>query len=96
MGAVLVTGGRFYVGGFNKNKTHPKSPNLHCIHAEVDVLVRPRNDRLEYDLYVIRLTKGGSIGTSKPCKDCMFLIRKAEIKSVTYIDENGQIKKENF
>jgi deoxycytidylate deaminase len=96
MGAVLVANGNLHTGGFNKNHSHPRSPNEHCIHAEVDALIRPRAPLKNYDMFIIRLTRGGQVGTSKPCKDCMELIREADIDSITYIDENGAIKQEDL
>lgn len=99
MGAVIVRGGNLISAGYNKNHSHPRSNSYdNMIHAELSALIAAGwgGSTLDGDLYVARVTKGGAIGTSKPCSDCMDLILEACISSVTYLDENGHIKKENL
>jgi len=36
------------------------------------------------------------MATSKPCKDCMILIKEAGLSSVTYIDTQGKICRTNL
>lgn len=95
VGAVIVHNGHIIAQGCNKNKTHPKAKNYTTkIHAELDALIAPRTSIgfVGFDMYVVRLTNGGALATSKPCKDCMILIKEASLNSVTYIDEYGMIK----
>lgn len=96
LGAVLIKNGNLIGYGVNKNRTHPRSPHIFCIHAEVDALIKYRFEVESIHMFVIRMTRGGSVGTSKPCAKCMVLIREAGIESVTYIDENGRVKKEEL
>lgn len=92
MGAVVVKNGNTLGIGWNKNKTHPRSKNREypTIHAELAALIRAGFAQ-EADMYVVRVTKGGSMGTSKPCRFCFELLREAKVKSVTFIDEKGEI-----
>ena len=97
MGAIVIRGGGVNVvaQGFNKNRTHPRSKTYNrTIHAELDAIlsVYPRENIYGGDMYVVRVTKAGNFGTSKPCKDCWILLKEAGIKTVTYIDEEGKIK----
>ncbi len=95
MGAVIVQGGRFVAGGFNKKRSHPQSKSYsHFIHAELDALISYRNGEssiLGMDMYVMRITRGGSMATSKPCRECWILLKEAGLRSVTYIDVAGKI-----
>ncbi len=99
MGAVLVRNGNVIGGGWNQNKTHPRSKNRYrTIHAELAALIYVGRVEgyLGADMYVVRITRGDSMATSKPCRDCMVLIKEAGIKSVTYIDDKGEIVNERL
>lgn len=98
MGAIIIRSGQIIAVGWNKNKSHPKAKNYTTkIHAELDALIMPRiEDVFDAHMYVVRLTNGGALATSKPCKDCMILIQEAGLASVTYIDDQGQIKTEKL
>jgi deoxycytidylate deaminase len=94
MGAIIVRGSHHLSWGWNKNRTHPKALNYtRKIHAELDALINThgwlRSDGA--DMYVVRITKGLAWATSKPCRDCMILIKEAGIRSVTFIDKDGKI-----
>ena len=96
VGAVLVARRRIHSGGFNKNRSHPRSPHEFCIHAEVDVLLRDRYPMPGgYKMYVARLTRGERFGTSKPCLKCLVYMKETgSVYSVTFVDEEGKIKTE--
>jgi len=99
MGAVLIRKGQIVGAGCNKNRSHPKSKSFeHFVHAELSALISAGFVWGTYSthLYVVRITRGGSMGTSKPCSDCMDLIKQAGVETMTYIDENGRIKKETL
>jgi deoxycytidylate deaminase len=79
--------------GTAKYKTHPimtrfaTNPEQVYLHAEVDAIIRTVNrygpDVLRNsDLYVLRLTKGGSVALSKPCEVCQRAINEFGIKQV--------------
>jgi deoxycytidylate deaminase len=96
MGAIVIGDRKVQAFGWNKNKTHPRALNYtRKIHAELAALIGERwhgaISLLNMDMYVVRLTNGGKLATSKPCRDCMILIKEAGIKSVTFIDEGGNI-----
>jgi len=76
-----------------------ETKNFMCsTHAEVDAIDKIkhwRNMPKSVDLFVIRLSKDGCIGESKPCKHCILLIKKAKI-NIKYIycsNSNGKIIK---
>lgn len=98
MGAILVNNGNIVAIGWNKNKSHPKAKNYtRTIHAELDALIGSRYGEIfDTDMYVARITKGGALATSKPCKDCMVLIKEAGISSVTFIDDQGHVRIEKL
>lgn len=102
LGAIIVRNGNVISFGWNKNRTHPKAKNYtRKIHAELAALISDyRNfygNALYYgDMYVVRVTNGGKMATSKPCKDCWILLKEAGLKSVTYIDEQGRIVTEKL
>lgn len=79
--------------GKNQLKTHPMMLKHQTdeykiyLHAEIDAIVKTINcygsDILKRsDLYVMRLTGGGNVGMSKPCKGCQSAIDAFGIKGV--------------
>lgn len=91
--AALVYRGKVISVGVNKRKTHPlqKKYSSHCeklfLHAEVDSIVKCINKHgtevlKKSDIYVLRLSKGGSITNSKPCSGCMKAIKAFGIRNV--------------
>lgn len=97
MGAIVVRKGHIIGWGYNKNRSHPKSKSYeHMIHAELAALLNAGfiEGTADADLYIVRITKGGSMATSKPCNDCMDLIKEAGIRNITFVCENGTVKKE--
>jgi hypothetical protein len=63
-------------------KTHPNGSGPYgTCHAEVRVIARAKsilnkNDLSGYSIYVIRINKRGEMKLSKPCDDCMALIKE--------------------
>lgn len=87
-GAVIYKGRRIIKSGYNIGfKTHPNGSGLYStVHAEVCVITRTKNhfypDKLDgLKLFVIRLNKAGDIMDSKPCEDCMRLIKVNGLKA---------------
>jgi len=79
--------------GNNKLKTHPIMLDYQTdktkiyLHAEIDAIVKTINAHgsnilKRCDLYVMRLTGGGNVGLSKPCKGCQKAIVAFGIKRV--------------
>jgi deoxycytidylate deaminase len=102
MGAVIVRNGKPYAGGWNKKRSHPQSKSyMHFIHAELDAIIDSTNQMgtlmgSHADMYVMRITRGGAMATSKPCKECWVLLKEAGLRSVTFIDVAGKIIQERL
>jgi tRNA(Arg) A34 adenosine deaminase TadA len=82
-GAVIHKRGRPIVGAFNiPYKTHPEgSGPFGTCHAEVRAIAKARSvlhrdDLTGYSLYVLRVNRRGEMKLSKPCNDCMALIKE--------------------
>ena len=90
MGAALFAGATLLSVGYNEyNKTHPQSPR-HTIHAEHRALLR-RQYRTNNNLtmYVYRETTDGKPASSRPCENCLRLMREAGVRVVKYFDAEG-------
>lgn len=53
-----------------------------------------KNNYKNFILVVIRLDKNNNLCDSKPCVNCLNLIRKSNIKKIYYSDNYGNIIKE--
>ena len=88
VGAVIVKGDRVLSCGFNSLRFSSiiNQPTLHAeAHAILKLLKEHRlNDLAGSSLYVTRFTKGGNTGLSKPCKNCMELIKSVGVRKVYY------------
>lgn len=95
MVAVIEKGGAILsIGRNNMTKTNPAFFNGEhdlCIHAEYDAL-RQLRDAKGTNLYVFRFKKSGGLGTSKPCSDCMKVIKERGVHKVFYFDKGKFIK----
>jgi cytidine deaminase len=76
-------------------------------HAEIDALNRlsiihskkfKKCKRLDYNLFVIRLTGTGKLASSRPCFHCLNTMNKTNvnIRYVYYSTTNGSINREKF
>lgn len=88
-GAVIVHRGKVIAGGCNV--THTKKLGFierqhNSIHGEVSAIVNTPNKNIlsECVLYVVRLSKNGSLASSKPCQQCENVIAKYNIRRVLY------------
>lgn len=91
MGAVIVRKNKILGLGMNQCKTHPKSPNpYHMIHAELSAILNSRQEDLTgAEIYICRIRKGGDFGLSRPCKDCLRLLKLNGIDLTHYTCYNG-------
>ena len=91
--AAIVYKKRILSIGLNRRKTHPLMTKYNSrsgqifLHSEVDAIIKTINlygqDILkECSLYVLRTTKSGKIGYSKPCSSCQQHIDFYGIKKV--------------
>lgn len=78
--------------GINSRKTHPLScrfngPDKPCLHSELDAIIQVINQHgpeilKRCSLWNLRITKGGKIGSSKPCVGCERAIKAFGIARV--------------
>jgi deoxycytidylate deaminase len=91
--AAIVYKNKILSTGICHLKTHPMmlkyQPNDKRIylHAEIDAIIRTINNHgvdilKDCSLHVIRITKGGNLGMSKPCPGCQKAIEAFGIKKV--------------
>lgn len=91
VGAVIVNKKPVSVGA-NLAKTHPIFANeengVYSIHAEVKaVLSCPRSKLRGAEIWVYREKADGTVGMSKPCKNCLAVLAESGIKKVYYSQE---------
>lgn len=91
--AAISYKGKVLSVGKNQKKTHPMMLKYQTddhkiyLHAEIDAIIKTINahgtDILRRcELYVLRLTGGGNVGYSKPCRGCQKAIDAFGIKKV--------------
>jgi deoxycytidylate deaminase len=95
MGSALYAGARLLSVGANRwYSTHPDSDNREfnrTVHAEhVAILKRRYTNQSGLTLYVARIRADGSYGCSKPCGNCMNLMKLAGVTRVRYFDHEGK------
>ena len=87
VGAIIVDKNGNVIGkGYNlKLSTHPEKVRI-SIHAEQMAISRaPKKELKNATLYVARITEGGSgISRTHPCKKCITMITKHNIRRVYY------------
>jgi deoxycytidylate deaminase len=82
--ALVVRGGSIISVGVNHDE----------VHAEVQALktLWP-SERRGTRIIVVRMTRGGRLGMSKPCKACENFMRASGVKSVQYSDADGGVQR---
>lgn len=93
----------FAVQSYGENQyNNPNDPSCSSIHAEANAMKKllplPRQKKLKkVDLLVIRVSKNGQYGNSKPCIHCILNLHKNlpdkgySLRDVYYTDEHGKI-----
>jgi len=73
------------------------------IHAEMEAMKKiKRNIKKTYDILVIRVTKTGTLGNSRPCSRCKkYILYKCkmsgiQIGKIYYSNDDGSIRCERF
>jgi len=91
VGAVVVRGGSVLGTGFNKYRNDPSQVQYGDIsyHAEEVALRRLDGSAYGATIYVARITKGGDLGTAKPCLKCQGLLVENGIHTVVWTQPNG-------
>lgn len=99
--AAICLGHKILCTGVNQRKTHPlmkqfqDHPEKLYLHAEINAIVQVINKYgteilPETEIYVTRLSKGGNIGSSKPCESCQKAIDFFKIKRVHYWTDGNE------
>ena len=97
LGCLIVKKGKIISVGYNSmTKTHPKSKSFgNHLHCEIRALLSlSKEESRNASLYVVRIKKDGSLGTSKPCPTCYEALKVSNVKTVYYIDGNNVVRKE--
>lgn len=93
VGAALFRKKQLVSVGYNTKKTHPNCPNELTQHAEFNVTKGFSPEEIDgCTLYIVRLTRTGKIGISKPCADCADYLRSLGLKKVYFSNEEGEIQ----
>lgn len=71
-------------------KVHSRYATTYTAHAEQDALI---NSQPGDEITVLRFTRTGTVSASFPCKYCWKSMAEAKIKSVTFVDWNGDFYK---
>lgn len=90
IGAVICNHKSIYTGYNYTNKTHPKYANPsknYCrgVHAEINAIIHSNLDDLsDAEIYVYRENKRGEISMSRPCENCLAILKKLGVKKMYY------------
>lgn len=88
----------------NNHLTH--LPSIHAEHSALQKLIKINRHRkiitssTKIDMVVLRISKQGKLGYSRPCKRCLIKMTSLEnhikIKNIYYSDSDGTIKMERL
>ena len=89
LGSVIAKNGRMMAKGFNKynhmNALAREFFRYSTVHAEIDALFRmDRNQIPGSTIYVFRVRKDGSPGSSLPCYRCLNAMRSLGVRRIVY------------
>lgn len=103
IGCVVVYKHRIISTGYNSDKPHPvqakynsyrfSEPSTPKLHAETSALIPLLSDRSinwrKVEIFTYRELANGQLGTSRPCKSCMALIKDLGIQRIFYTTYDG-------
>lgn len=78
-----------YIGKSKPLPNYGNNYGLCSIHAEVNALKNLKNDNDYYNLLVFRWNKNNQLALSKPCLNCLKIIKKNKINKVLYSTDDG-------
>jgi deoxycytidylate deaminase len=96
MGAAIYGGSRLLAVGCNLySRSHPESEQSHdfwrSTHAEHTALLKRQHyPNGSMTLYVARRRADGTVGSSRPCPNCIRLARLAGVQRIWFYDSHGQ------
>lgn len=101
LGCVAVASGKIVAKGYNNYRTYSKDGMIDgacSCHAEIDVLRKclKQNITKKLSLYITRLSNNNDLLCSAPCIDCFLKMRDFNIRSIAYVNHDGEITKKNF
>lgn len=100
MGAALFAGSRLIGVGFNQLwKSHPEGMQRRNfrMHAEHAVLLKRRHyDPVPGTVIYVWRSVGGKPACSRPCSNCLALLKVAGIERVRFINNKGQFTEESI
>jgi deoxycytidylate deaminase len=99
LGCVIVKKGRVVSVGYNSmEKTHPKSPTYgNHLHSEIRALISTsKEDLYNSTVYVVRIKRDGSLGSSRPCPVCYEALKLANIKRIYYFGSQSTFVEEKL
>jgi len=87
LGAVYSVGSTIVAWGMNEPRPYGNPPT--SVHAEVATLRQVKFKPKGGDLYVARVLADGSLSMSRPCDNCLKVIREHQIETIHYTNEQG-------
>lgn len=101
LGCAAVVSGKIVAKGCNNYRTYSKDGLIGGVcscHAEIDVLRKclKQNITKKITLYIMRLSSTDELLCSAPCIDCFLKMQEFNIKSIVYVNHEGEITKKNF
>lgn len=84
--------------GISSNDVYCNMPSRHAEADAFNKIKTKKNMPRNIDIFVIKITKSGQFGNSRPCKHCIDLMNISgfNIKYIYYSDNDGNIIKESF
>jgi deoxycytidylate deaminase len=93
-GCVVACGGREIATGYNSTRTRISQENVPSTHAERSALSSLMDKDKCFSnatIYIVRINADKDLRNSKPCTDCLKLIKKLGIKKIVYSVDGGLI-----
>lgn len=96
VGRKIVIGISSHVVRYNQHSTHAEVAALEKLQSVLKIYFSDRSHK--FDLYVIRLSKNGYFGSSRPCYHCLVRLTKSglSIRDVYYSTDERTIVREKF
>jgi len=94
-GCIVLSGKNVLARGVNHTR---KNIGTLSIHAEMDALWKIQNANLYDNLkaVIVRVSKTGVLGNSRPCPMCMNALRQHGVKTIVYSSFGGRIMMERL
>lgn len=88
-GCVILSGRKMVSSGFNHTR---RQIGTFSVHAEMDALWCLDSDNYDnLKAVIVRVSKTGYLGNSRPCDMCMAALRQNNVKTIVYSTVGGKI-----